>query len=304
MSFYGNVTYYLSDGFKTLKYQNGGKNNAGEPGTIKDAYELVPKKKDDVFILNSYNKWIQFGGTETEEKNKTINIFHLLAKDSEGHPLGSGEVKVAAKTINGGNIDADELGRIKPTFGGILTIPSIKFDAAGHIINATSNNVVLPEPPNLEEIEDILDRLDTLEQNVQGPEETSYASRINKLENQTNSWTIGTGTYQEPEGIGTTLHEVMRILGLRQARGADYPDQWIKYNENNPVTNSVIAKVNGFEGDISASNRSTEMQRRGIVALLDILNANTIDGLKLISDGDRQTLIEQYFFAGNNAPNP
>ena len=97
----------------------------------------------------------------------------------------------------------------------------------------------------------------------------------------------------------------MRILGLRQPRGNDYPDQWVKYNENNPAPNSVIAQVNGFEGDISAANRSTELQRRGIVELLNILNSNTINGTKLLSDNDLSDLVEDYFFTGSgNSTNP
>jgi len=77
MGFYGNVTYYLSNAFQSLVYQNANLSGATpSPSNPATEYTATPRSRNDRSILAQGNKWIIFGANAEAIGNNTINIYH------------------------------------------------------------------------------------------------------------------------------------------------------------------------------------------------------------------------------------
>ncbi len=229
MSFYGNVTYYLSNAFSTITYDNSNLDSATTPSsTIAGEYRMVPRGRDDEVRLINGNKWIYFCGDSNSYNNRACYITHKIT--------GRGEESFPVLVSN--NTEEDE-NVLVPQFGQIITIPQITFDEAGHLTSGQSVSVKFPIPQGQEDINAIKQRLAELEELIKGEhgdagaEEGSeddgiehitnpYAERINELNNITAQWNLLDEStpavdraYSEQYGIGTTLHELMTIVGTR-----------------------------------------------------------------------------------------
>ena len=232
MGFYGNVTYYLSNAFQSLVYQNGNMHsNTSPPAQPAAEYTTTPRSRNDRSILAQGNKWIVFASDSNSANNNIINIYHQTYSGN----VEPSELNVAITTSD------DNV--ITPDFGSIITIPTIAFDNAGHIVSGELANVQLPVPAGAEDLNSIKNRIATLEEYLTGvhgedgsgsgssetpvPEvntENTYGSRIGALERVTEEWERKKGAgyesdpmerYREEKGIGSTLHEIMEMIGTR-----------------------------------------------------------------------------------------
>ena len=236
MSFYGNVTYYLSNSFSTITYDNSNLDSTTTPSsTIAGEYRMVPRGRDDETRLINGNKWIYFCGDSASYNNRACYITHKI------NELGEQTFPVMLlnqEESQGGDNSSSE-GVVSPQFGQIITIPQITFDEAGHLASGQSISVKFPVPQGQEDINAIKQRLAELEELIKGEhgdagaEEGSeddgiehvtnpYAARINELNDITAQWDLldentpaVDRAYSEQYGIGTTLHELMTIVGTR-----------------------------------------------------------------------------------------
>lgn len=234
MGFYGNVTYYLSNAFQSLVYQNSNMTSTISPPASPAAeYTTTPRSRNDRSILAQGNKWLVFAADSNSANNNTINIYHATySGNSEPSELEVG-------------ITASETNLVSPDFGSIITIPTITFDNAGHIINGSVANVKLPVPAGAEDLNNIKNRIATLEEYLTGSHgedgsgsgssetpvpdvsnDNTYSARIGTLEKITEEWERKKGAgyesdpmerYREEKGIGSTLHEIMEMIGTRSS---------------------------------------------------------------------------------------
>ncbi len=326
MSFYGNVTYYLSNAFNKVIYRNantactksdGTQVANGSYGPVNIAYEyaLSPRSRNDDVILETGNHWIAFGDPNQTVGNNQVQIFHSLSNASSASPNDN----VIQTTVTDTPVSPDS----SIPFGGMITVPIITFDEAGHISNVTTTKYQLPEPMDLEGLDDIMHRLALVEYALTGqpgsadteggsltPEETYNPPMMTTLQNQLNSlnlkvneWDMTQGresgdpyfNYREEKGIGSTLHDIMVKLGLRQERQytvnetgetkmgylilENAPQGTIIYNANNAI-NSAVAAIS-----IAIDNR------KGVNYLLDRYAA----GGGIITTDDINYAKENYF---------
>lgn len=300
MSFYGKVTYYLSNAFSKVIYRNANSKstkpgniqvNDGTlgPGSPSYEYALSPRSRNDDVILETGNKWIVFADPQGTVSNNQIRIFHQVC-DSPLNQGGTIQVNVDTPEENeqvakDGNIN----------FGDLITIPTIVFDEAGHISNVTTQILQMSTPPGAEDLDSLKYRIAILEQLVTGQhndggeneqnintDNTSYGTEINSIKNKIDSWTLTPGPdsndlnymYKERNGIGTTLHQVMIKLGLRASREyVEDGNTYIGYTdtEENPAEGTLMDRVSKASTQAISSATIAISNRRGVRDLLDEL---------------------------------
>ena len=231
MSFYGNVTYYLSNAFGNMVYRNANsaskKSNgdsvpdgtASPSRTVAYEYTLSPRSRNDDMILETGNKWIVFGAGSQALQNNQISIYHQTRSSGQG---GSLAISVAAPQEG-----QDQEGTVLD-FKSIITIPTIAFDEAGHIADVDSVKYIMPNPPGEQDLQAVKDRVKALELKINGMSEgemgnldEALANRITDLSTKVNNWDLKQlndtqNMYKEQYGIGTTLHELMVLIGIRE----------------------------------------------------------------------------------------
>ena len=256
MSFYGKVTYYLSDAFKQQIYDNEGidtVDSAKGSGAINSIITLNPKGKDDACTIKSGNTWLRFAADPVQDTS--VYLYHKLAGNDEGITMDNTNLNVAKS--NSENADVS-LG-----FGEIVTIPQIVYDAAGHIQPTSRTiSVKMPQATQEQDLDSIKHRLAVLEAYITGqssePDPTAgggsepggggeepggggsedpgdegetividnpLASRLSRVESHIASWLMPGDpgmqnmniTLLESEGIGTVVHDILVKLGLEEA---------------------------------------------------------------------------------------
>lgn len=250
MSFYGNVTYYLSNAFNRIIYRNENSKcsdprvpqTKSGPGTPSYEYALSPQSRKDETILETGNKWLVFADPNATVGNNRIQIFHQVVRD--------GVEDINLQPFNRAiveNEDPPELG-----WGTMIGIPSIVFDNAGHVVSGSLATFKMPTPSAETALDSVKARVSQLEELISGearedgwneeildvdPSE-SYATRISDLETKTNNWAMGNGSYQlEPQGIGSTFHEFLADFGLRKRLGSsgNYTYERLREGEQTPA---------------------------------------------------------------------
>lgn len=302
MSFYGNVTYYLSNAFKSLTLKNKAPSGTNAASVKSGGYLLVPKKKDDTLTLQTGNKWVLFGGSDADESNRTVTLFHKLSykggNDSNGL-LGRQELQVIAYDKNNVAIEnsASANAPVYTTdFGAKFTVPQVTFDQAGHLIDAATVTIELPVSDTQASLTNINNELTGLRKALTGSDTPkvlptpaagqSYADRITSLESRVGNWKLPANS--EPQTIETALHTVLTTLGLR---GQDNQGNYTL------VTPAVARQdISCLLGQVATAQTTTNLltnalkqYRNGIVALLDTLSPSTI------SDEREQQLVNTYF---------
>lgn len=318
MSFYGNVTYYLSNAFKQIIYENTATNSTTVPtsnSTDGAQYQMTPGSQYDSTKLMAGNTWIRFGRDQKDEPKNQCYIFHKLT--------GLGDNKSFSVQAATGTPD------LEPAFGSIFTIPQITFDAAGHLSSGKEVKVKLPVNPGVEDIDAVKRRLAILEELVTGDHGDSgggnsggesgggegdipdviipYATQIQDINTKINDWNMyfhkdsqaADWIYREGNGIGTTLHEVMVVLGMRKKKEnailveGEYKDGYMVIDNTNLMTeapDSVLAKVTSAQAISVNTSVIVDLVKKGIRDVLQYLvNAHIID------EGDRDNLIRSYF---------
>lgn len=250
MSFYGKVTYYLSDAFKQQIYDNEGidtVDSAKGSGAINSIITLNPKGKDDACTIKSGNTWLRFAADPIQDTS--VYLYHKLAGNDEGITMDNTNLNVAKS--NSENAD------ISLGFGEIVTIPQIVYDAAGHI-QPTSRTISVKMPQATQELDlnDLKLRIANLEEAISGqhgdsgggssggenpdpenpgggddqqedpvtPVQNPMENRLSYLERHIQEWIMqgdsaGEGinnNWLESKGIGSTLHDLLVFLGLEQ----------------------------------------------------------------------------------------
>jgi len=81
MSFYGNVTYYLSNAFSRIIYKNDGvkvANNitAPKPIDVEEQYALTPENRKDDTYFKTGNKWLIFSGNQVDRE---VILYHTVS---------------------------------------------------------------------------------------------------------------------------------------------------------------------------------------------------------------------------------
>lgn len=310
MSFYGNVTYYLSNAFNKVIYRNA--NNAcmngnvevhdgvSGPGAISYEYTLSPRSRSDDVILETGNKWIVFADPEGTQGNNQIRIFHTLSAAST---LGQGGT-IATSIVNQDAVDQTVT---QLNFKSLITLPTITFDQAGHISAVGSEQYQLAEPPGAQDIQQLRTDLTTLKNSVENNDRT-YGQLIQNLQQQVSVWDMRSvgdayNNMKEENGIGTVLHDVLVELGLRKKHSNAY-DQKDGYETVSPVmaesdSSCLIGKT--YMAYNAAQNASSVAagNRLGVRALLDMLVAS-----HAIEASDRDSLKTQYFIVSGDVVTP
>lgn len=298
MSFYGKVTYYLSNAFKAIVYDNGSSSaTTTVPQTIAQGpYTLIPRDRDDQTKLIAYNKWIRFGGDDSMSKDNQVYIFHSVTGQGGTLTPAASDSSSGGTTIN---------------FGKTFSIPSIEFDQAGHITSGSLINFKIQDPPGLGDLDAIVDRIDSLEETVQGSNNpNSIVRQLESLKTVTQDWqlknsqTPSTNRFKESEGIGTTLHELMVLIGTRLS-GDDrkYTENGVEhqgyeeYNYADAIQNpsTIIGMANSALSLVTGVSRSNYSQVLGIRALMDYLVSSGSLG-----SADAERLRTDFFYLGNN----
>ena len=162
MSFYGNVTYYLSNAFSRIIYKNDGvktANNITAPKAIdvEEQYALTPENRKDDTYFKTGNKWLIFSGNQVDRE---VILYHTV---SDNFTAASNEVEGYDYT-KGASGHGGSAGSPNPiSWGDTLVFPKIEFDNAGHITNASHNYLKLPIPAGEQNINNIMLRLAQLE---------------------------------------------------------------------------------------------------------------------------------------------
>lgn len=238
MSFYGNVTYYLSNAFNKIIYRNAGSasgNNASvdskaSPGIPAYEYGLNPRNRKDETILETGNKWIVFADPGNTVQNNQIKIFHQTVRSTPNDVQAIPTIIPASEENPPTNL----------AFGSVLSLPTITYDNAGHIVSSGTVAYKLPTPSGESDLNKIRYRLSTLEEQVTGEHDTyqgdgtgevyevtsPYSKRIDDVESKVGQWLMrGNGEISntlEPESIGITLEELMVRIGLRNKSAGNY----------------------------------------------------------------------------------
>lgn len=233
MSFYGNVTYYLSNAFNKVIYRNAGSasgNNAStdskaSPGIPAYEYGLNPRNRKDETILETGNKWIVFADPDGTVQNNQIKIFHQTVNEN------TADISASPAIVNNAE---------NPTalaFGAVLSLPTITYDNAGHIVSSGAISYQLPTPQGETDLNKVKWRLSTLEEILTGQHDTyvgdgsdaiqeandPYAGQISALAQKVGPWEIDSGdSKKEPNPIGITLRELLVRIGIRSKVGDDY----------------------------------------------------------------------------------
>ena len=303
MSFYGKVTYYLSEAFRTQQYSNAGASNFNNHvGTYGGPYTFTPLGKNDVLQINTGNGWLKFGSSQ--DQTNQLYVWHKLLNETPAIP-GEDTTTLKAEKVASASSTTDL------SFEDIITVPQIVFDDAGHL---TSESTVvafkLPTNPGVLDLDSIKNRLAALEEAVTGqhgdsggggsgsgddeipldpetgetgqpgyidPVETvdnPLTSRIESLERHIDSWKMSNdqGTsyvsqnWLEQKGIGTTLHELLVLLGLENA-------------ETDQVTNQT------FYSDIAIANAFPIYNSLGVRQVLPAISTayTSADNARLAS---------------------
>ena len=304
MSFYGNVTYYLSNAFGNMVYRNANsaskKSNgdsvpdgtASPSRTVAYEYTLSPRSRNDDMILETGNKWIVFGAGAQALQNNQISIYHQTRSSGAG---GTVQTTVTAPPQNSQD-SYDQL-----AFSSIVTFPTITFDEAGHITTVDTVSYQMADPPGLLELNSLKTRIATLESKIDGvsgeagegdvvtPPAASVNAQIVELQTKTNLWEMQQAysgdpyiNYKEQYGIGTTLHDLMVMIGIREA--VTYTNQITGRTEtgyqvvslNNAANNSGCLYGKATQAAASATTAAVVAvhNRRGIRELINALYAN------------------------------
>lgn len=310
MSFYGNVTYYLSNAFNKVIYRNA--NNActhdnievfdgvSGPSAISYEYTLSPRSRNDDVILETGNKWIVFADPEGTQGNNQIRIFHTLSAANTAGQGGSVQPSIMA---------SDEIdNQITPlNFKSIITLPTITFDQAGHISAVGSAQYQLAEPPGAQDIQAFREQLADMQEDIDN-QDIMFSAQLQQLNQQVSVWDMQSAgdpynNYKEADGIGTSLHQVLTVLGLRKAHanaynnrtGYEIIDQRVAETDSNCLIGKTTMAYSSAQNaaSVAASNRL------GIRALLDMLVAS-----HAIEASDRDNLKTQYFVTRDDVITP
>ena len=277
MSFYGNVTYYLSNAFNKIVYRNAGSasgNNASvdskaSPGIPAYEYGLNPRNRKDETILETGNKWIVFADPDGTVQNNQIKIFHQTVRSATGDVSAQPAVISASQDNPPTSLD----------FGAVLSLPTITYDNAGHIVSSGAVSYKLPTPQGETDLNQIKWRLSALEESLTGSHDTyqgegedpipesneSYASQISSLKNKIEPWDMGAGNSRlEPYSIGTTLRELLVRVGIRTKLGDDYlivdeSGTNITYPNGSILANLNQASTYGYNAQVLAKQVRTKL---------------------------------------------
>lgn len=277
MSFYGNVTYYLSNAFNKIVYRNAGSasgNNTSvdskaSPGIPAYEYGLNPRNRKDETILETGNKWIVFADPDGTVQNNQIKIFHQTVKENTADT----NVSPAIVALNEENPPS------ALAFGAVLSLPTITYDNAGHIVNSGAVSYQLPTPQGEADLNKIKWRLAVLEEALTGSHDTytgdgsdeipesnePYASQISTLKNKIEPWNMGSGnTRLEPYSIGTTLRELLVRIGVRTKVGDDYlivdeTGSNVTYPEGSMLADLARSSTYGYNAQLLAKQVRTKL---------------------------------------------
>lgn len=161
MSFYGNVFYELTNAFASFIIQS--KFNDEDSKKI---LEAVGTGGDFTFAPG--NRWIELNA---DANNYTLNINHATINPNQD----GNNISPFSKTTE--PVDAPT----NLTAGDIIAVPTLKYDAAGHIIKADSMSYYkLPMNETETNIQDLRDRMNEIEEaeNEQNNQIREFANTI------------------------------------------------------------------------------------------------------------------------------
>lgn len=320
MSFYGNVTYYLSNAFGNMVYRNANsaskKSNgdsvpdgtASPSRTVAYEYTLSPRSRNDDMILETGNKWIVFGAGTQALQNNQIQIYHQTRTSGTG-----GTVQTSVSAPPQGSTET----YTPLAFSSIVSFPKITFDEAGHITTVDTITYQMADPPGLLELNQIKTRIAILEAQVGGnpgeagegdvvsPPEVALNAQIVDLQIKTNMWEMQQESsgdpyinYKEKYGIGTTLHDLMVMIGIREA--ITYTNQLTGRTETGYQTVSLTNAANNSgclygKASQAAANAQTAavvaiQNRRGIREVI-----NTLQAKNALTQQEATNLKDTYF---------
>ena len=297
MSFYGNVTYYLSNAFNKVIYRNAGSasgNNASidskaSPGIPAYEYGLMPRNRKDETILETGNKWIVFADPDGTVQNNQIKIFHQTVN------ANTNDVSISPTIVS----LAEENPPTALNFGAVLSLPTITYDNAGHIVSSGAISYQLPTPQGETDLNKIKWRLSTLEEILTGDHDTyigdgsdaiqesgnPYATQINTLLNKVDPWEMGSGNSRlEPNSIGTTLRDLLVRIGIRARVGDDYlivdeTGSNVTYPDGSILAELTRAGTYGYNAQLLAKQVRTKLNEviRAINQLHPTANLSQLD---------------------------
>ena len=192
MSFYGQVVYELTNAFSSLIVKNSGKLVSDFPESLDDssvsAIGLESKIK-----LDSGNKWIGLVG---DQENITCTVFH--------NPIDAQDHTNSFATIS--NVDpSSEIITLSP--GDCLTGVNVTYDGAGHVTGSTPITYKLPLSQTEQDVEDIKERMDTIEQS-----DSDQTNQINGIKTDYN--TIATSLNSTKSSLTTLSNRVGSMSDL------------------------------------------------------------------------------------------
>lgn len=305
MSFYGNVTYYLSNAFNKIIYRNAGSasgNNAStdskaSPGIPAYEYGLNPRNRKDEVVLETGNKWIVFADPSGTVENNQIKIFHQTIKENIADVTVSPATRAALENDTASTLD----------FGSIITLPTITYDNAGHIVSNDSVSYKMPTPQGEQEISQVQGQANYLSYLLTGDPNTNgevpdpipsnfhpYSYYIMQNRNNIGAWNIGQGTYQDNGTLADTIHELLYRIGLVTKSGnPDYPGEnqseyrysWV--NESDPnlkYRNGSILQIVSSADDIARVTleyaRANRRVLNQVVEAVNTAHGTTIEQLR------------------------
>lgn len=307
MSFYGNVTYYLSNAFNKIIYRNTNSKNSKTgstesktgPGTPSYEYALSPRSRNDETILETGNKWIVFGDPKKTVGNNQIQIFHQIVQDNEADVNPAPFTRKITTTPNPQEGQPPIPEKTTPIeWGYVIGIPSITYDNAGHIVKSDVTKFQMPTPQSEEDLNDIKKRLAQLEEYTMGKHDPdtgggsvdelepglSHDEMLNALNVKVNNWDVGTGSkILEPYGIGTTFHEFLADFGLRKRVTSAGKTQYEQLQQN------AYGEYDWGEGTYmrtiqtaqQQANQSREYASRNRNAINDIIDGLLAAGINI-----------------------
>ena len=198
MSFYGNVFYELTNAFDSFIIQS-----KFDDEDSKKILKAVGTGGDFTFAPG--NHWIELNA---DSKNYILNINHAMANpDQDGN-----NINPFSKTTE--TVETP----INLTAGDIIAVPTLKYDAAGHIIETDSMSYYkLPMNETETNIEDLRERMNEIE-GAEAEQNNQIKEFANTIQNYDETLTTLDDRVVNVEALGSEVKELQNtsdvVVGL------------------------------------------------------------------------------------------
>jgi hypothetical protein len=152
MSFYGQILYEFTKLFSRIDVLNNATNNVAEDPVTSEQGNLQAAEEWDTLNLKGGNRWINL---TTNTTDKTVTISHSSPGTIDDNKSIISFEKVDSVPEDATSTQLKQLDVIKTT--------TSQYDNAGHVVSAITNYYTLPENPTAKSYDDVIDRLDIIE---------------------------------------------------------------------------------------------------------------------------------------------